>query len=194
MQAAMLDVPGELLVERRRLGHDRFDEKWERVLHMVPPPHFDHQDIESWLVTNWLLVGEPRGLRVTTGTGLFDPAVNDFSSYRQPDVAVSGPEHLSERGIEGWAELVVEIRSPGDESYEKLPFYERVGVQELLIVELDLSLRHWARRGGTLAELVWSEGEPVALEALPFSLSRPGPGCLAMDGPAGAATFNLRAH
>lgn len=34
----MLEVPEGLLAERARLGHDRFDEMWEGVLHMVPPP------------------------------------------------------------------------------------------------------------------------------------------------------------
>jgi hypothetical protein len=34
----MLDVPGSLLDERRRLGLDVVDEVWEGVLHMVPPP------------------------------------------------------------------------------------------------------------------------------------------------------------
>jgi len=34
----MLEAPEELLAERRRKGHDRFDEVWEGVLHMLPPP------------------------------------------------------------------------------------------------------------------------------------------------------------
>ena len=38
MRAVMLDVPESLLDERRRLGLDVFDEVWEGVLHMVPPP------------------------------------------------------------------------------------------------------------------------------------------------------------
>ena len=42
------------------------------------------------------------------------------------------PEHESERGAEG-AELVVEIRSAGDETYEKIDFYAELGVREMLI-------------------------------------------------------------
>ena len=56
-------------------------------------------------------------------------------SYRVPDLGYARPEHVSERGIEGRAALVVEILSPGDESYEKLPFYRQVGVEEVLFVD-----------------------------------------------------------
>jgi hypothetical protein len=40
---------------------------------------------------------------------------------------------VSERGLEG-AELVIEIRQDWDQTYEKLDFYARVGVQELLVL------------------------------------------------------------
>lgn len=33
-----MEVPEAMLAERRRLGLDRRDEMWNRVLHMVPPP------------------------------------------------------------------------------------------------------------------------------------------------------------
>ena len=58
-----------------------------------------------------------------------------MTSYRVPDLGFARPEHVSERGIEGRAVLVVEILSPGDESYAKLPFYRRVGVEEVLFVD-----------------------------------------------------------
>ena len=34
----------------------------------------------------------------------------------------------------GAADLVIEITSPGDRTHEKLPFYSRLGVREVLIV------------------------------------------------------------
>lgn len=52
-------------------------------------------------------------------------------------MAVARPEYVSERGIEGRAELVTEIHSPGDESYEKVPFCADVGCHEVLIVDRD---------------------------------------------------------
>jgi Uma2 family endonuclease len=52
-----------------------------------------------------------------------------------PDIIVSLPVNCSQRGVDGTAELVVELRSPGDESYEKLPWYAARGVTEVLIVD-----------------------------------------------------------
>ena len=62
-------------------------------------------------------------------TGLF----RDTHDYRVPDQLYCRPEHTSERGAEG-AELVVEVRSPGDETYDKLDFYAALGVREMLVV------------------------------------------------------------
>lgn len=47
--------------------------------------------------------------------------------------------------------LAVEIRSPGDESVDKLRFYERVGLLELVMIDRDTKeVRHWpqGRRPG----------------------------------------------
>lgn len=53
-----------------------------------------------------------------------------------PDQAYYRPEHQSDRGAER-AELVVEIRSNDDETYDKIGFYAQVGVREMLIVHLE---------------------------------------------------------
>ena len=41
------------------------------------------------------------------------------------------------------AALAIEIRSPGDESWQKLPFYAAHGVDEVLIVEPAEHAAHW---------------------------------------------------
>jgi Uma2 family endonuclease len=127
----MLDVPESLLDERRRLGLDVFDEVWEGVLHMVPPPYGEHQRLGSELVAVFLSAAKRRGLVASHETGLF--AADD--DYRVPDIIASRPDDCSHRGVDGTAELVVELRSPGDEAYEKLPWYAARGVTEMLIVE-----------------------------------------------------------
>ena len=52
-----------------------------------------------------------------------------------PDIVVSQPANCSRRGVDDTAELVVELRSPGDESYEKLPWCAARGVAEILVVD-----------------------------------------------------------
>ncbi len=76
-----------------------------------------------------------RGFRRFNEPGVFDPDVAGMTSYRVPDLGYARPEHVTDRGIEGRAVLVVEVLSPRDESYEKLPFYRQVGVEELLYVD-----------------------------------------------------------
>lgn len=129
MRVLMLEAPEKMLDERRRLGLDGHDEMWDGVLHVVPPAGGPHQRLGGsfFVVTHPL--AERRGLVAHFETGLFDHEKN----FRVPDLSFSRPEQLSERGVEG-AELVVEVRSPRDESYEKLEFYAAMGVREVLVL------------------------------------------------------------
>jgi Uma2 family endonuclease len=134
MRAVMLEVPEHILEERRRNGWDKRDEVWEGVLHMVPPASTRHNFVADDLLVFLRRVGERRGLLVARETGVFDPAIPEYWSYRVPDLAMAPKDLFSERGVEGRAKLVVEVLSPNDESREKLPFYARVGVEEVWIV------------------------------------------------------------
>jgi Uma2 family endonuclease len=151
-------VPESLLAQRRKLGHDRFAETWEGELHMVPAPSFHHHRLVSWLLATWWPFARSAGLVVGMETCLFNPAVADASSYRQPDVVVVRAEHTSYRSIETGAEPVVEIRSPDDETYQKLPFYEQMAVGEVLPFDLDRTLRHRRHHEGRLAEVAADAG------------------------------------
>lgn len=50
MRAVLVEAPEAMLEERRRLGHDVFDEMWEGVLHMVPPAGGPHQRLGSFFL------------------------------------------------------------------------------------------------------------------------------------------------
>ena len=62
---------------------------------------------------------------------------------------------VSRRGIEGKAELVIEVLSSEDESREKLPFYAACGVSEVLLIDPDTREfeLHVLRSGRYLAAL-----------------------------------------
>jgi Uma2 family endonuclease len=77
---------------------------------------------------------------------LFRPGSED-ADYRVPDVVYARREHLTRRGVAARAELVIEIRSPGDESYEKVPFYAEMDCQEVLIIDRDTLAMHLFVRG-----------------------------------------------
>lgn len=125
----MIDAPQAMLDERRRLGQDKFDELWDGVLHMVPPPGGPHQRLGSAFMVAVAPQAQRRGLIPHYETGLF----RSDDDYRVPDLSFARSDQLSERGLDG-AELVVEIRSLRDETYEKLDFYAQVGVQEVLVL------------------------------------------------------------
>ena len=116
------------LDQRRALGLDRFDEVWEGEYHVAPEAHGRHGDVDDQLAT--LLRTRARSVGLW-GSGPLNLGRPD--DYRVPDRA-----YLRQRATEVWnpgAAIVVEIVSPGDESYAKLDFYHRLGVEEVLIVD-----------------------------------------------------------
>lgn len=186
MRGLLLDVPDDLLAERRRLGIDRWDEMWEGVLHLVPPPSGWHQEFGTELVVTLTPVAKARGLRLSYETGLF----HSDRSYRTPDLVVSLPVQRTARGVEGGAELVVELLSPGDETYEKLPFYAAFPVREVLVVNPDTrAVELFVLRGGSYHAVVADETGRVRSAVLGVTFAtRDGPR-LEVEGPLGTTSI-----
>jgi Uma2 family endonuclease len=127
----------ELLERRCRSGLDRLDEVWEGVLHMVPAPSGEHADITQQLAV--LLNGPARAAGLFPTMGEFNLGVEH--DFRVPD---GGLHQQRLRGVwHSTAALVVEIVSPGDETWEKLPFYAAHQVDELLIIDSGGRAVHW---------------------------------------------------
>jgi Uma2 family endonuclease len=141
MRTVVLDPPTagleEVLERRRRSGLDRLDEMWEGVLHMVPAPSHAHASIEAQLIMILGPSARAAGLELIGQSNLGESE----HDYRVPDSALHRP------GASGvWhptAALVVEIVSPGDESWEKLPFYAAHDVDEVLILDPEERAVHW---------------------------------------------------
>jgi Uma2 family endonuclease len=129
----------EALLERRRLaGVDRLDEVWQGVRHMVPGPSFEHARIATQLA---LLLDRPSrraGLLLAMHEFNLGDSEQDF---RVPDGGLHRP------GTAGvWlptAAIVIEIVSPGDETWQKLPFYAAHAVNEVLVVDPDARTVTW---------------------------------------------------
>ncbi len=147
MPTLVLDPPPPeltaLIAKRRALDLDRFDELWEGVLHMNPAPHGRHARLQAQLIK---LLGP-----LAEAAGLIDLYVFNLGAsddYRIPDAGLlhPGPDEL----YYTTAALVLEIVSPGDQSYEKLPFYATRHVDEVLIVDPLARTVHWlALTGGS---------------------------------------------
>ena len=159
MKAVFVDVPQELLDHRRHTGIDRYDEMWEGVLHMAPAPRINHQAIVAAMIMALGHAVRGRHLTVVDGINVCDP-VNHHGNYRVPDVCVLDPDCPAVGDDFGRAEgvlLAAEIRSPNDETYEKLDFYAARGVVELLIVDVHLGRVQLL----TLIDAAYAQAEPV---------------------------------
>jgi Uma2 family endonuclease len=122
------DVAG-LLERRKRLGQDRHDEVWEGVLHVVRSPSFRHSVLSAQLISLFTPLAGPAGLTVSTEFNLGD-SIHDFR------ISDAGLHRAGAAGL--WlptVALAIEILSPGDETWEKLPFYASRNVDELLVID-----------------------------------------------------------
>jgi Uma2 family endonuclease len=140
MKAVMANVPEHILEWRRRTGADQWDEMWEGVLHKAPSPNRDHQDIEGWL-ESWLRRhwAEPNDCRVYHQINVAEPGTWP-DNYRIPDLVLLTPARFNidcNEYFDGGPDAVVEIHSPDDETYDKLEFYAKVGVLEVIVIDRD---------------------------------------------------------
>ncbi len=134
MRAVLVNASDSMVEERRRLGIDKQDERWEGEWHFVNPPKYWHPKLNTDLFLVLVPLARRRGLDpFGDGLGIFADLEMD---WRVPDQVYARPDQAIEEGVTG-AELVVELRSPGDESYAKLPFYAARHVTEVLIVHRD---------------------------------------------------------
>lgn len=140
MRAVMWEVTPDILERRHRTGADERDEVWEGVLHMGPSPNNEHQRLESSLEHRlraiWMVRSGGEVLRQINVAG---PG-NWRENYRIPDLILLARDTRAidrREYYEGGPEVVIEIRSPRDESYAKLPFYAEIGVREVWIIDRD---------------------------------------------------------
>lgn len=136
----MCAVPQWLLDPRRKTGADRWDEMWEGVLHKVPSPNREHQELEFQLEAASRSVWMVRsGGRVNHQINVARPG-HWPDDFRITDLVLLRPERFSidrNEYFEGGPDAVVEIKSPGDETYAQIPFYAEIGVRELWVVDRD---------------------------------------------------------
>jgi hypothetical protein len=119
----------EALIESRRAtGADLYDEVWEGDYHMNPAPRIPHAKLGARLAALLAHLAPARGLDVVDAFNIGAP--ND---YRIPDLGLLRP---GENGVyASTAAVIVEIVSPDDESWDKIPFYAAHAVDEIVVVD-----------------------------------------------------------
>jgi len=129
-----------LIEQRRACGIDQFDEVWEGVYIMAPASNIEHQGL-VWALGRMLgdVVVDPGIGRVYPGVNVTDR--DDWQqNFRVPDIAVFLNDTEAEDADTRWrgpVDFLIEVISPGDRSRDKMPFYEKLGVREALLVDRD---------------------------------------------------------
>ena len=163
VKALILEISPAELARRRRTGEDRWDEMWKGVLHLSPAPAYEHQRILDRLLFFLMALLEK------TGRGSIVSGINVFLSdddYRIPDLTFVASGHesiLVEEGARGGPDAVIEVRSPTDETYEKLPFYAALSVREVIVVSRDAKTTEVYRLSGAGYAPVVPDGEGFLL-------------------------------
>ncbi len=117
-----------LIAQRRARGLDLFDELWNGDYHMNPAPHPRHGEIDHQLVAVLYTLAKELSL---VPLSVFNLGTAD--NYRVPDLGYcrSRPDSV----FVPTAATVIEIVSPGDETFDKLPHYAEFGVDEVIVVD-----------------------------------------------------------
>jgi len=134
----------QLLQRRKRLGLDGYDEVWEGTYHMAPMARGRHGWLQVQLARVLGPYADAAGLfnmgPFNLGDGPDDFRVPDLGYLRQLD-----PDTL----YFPTAAVVVEVVSPGDETYDKFAFYAAHHVDEVLVVDPEYRRAHvFSRAGG----------------------------------------------
>ncbi len=146
-----------LKAQRKAIGADHYDEVWEGTYIIVSMPNDEHQKIVSRMTSIFEeIIGWPGLGKVRPGVNVSDR--DDWKqNHRVPDVAVflaGGSARNCDTYWLGGPDFAVEIVSPDDRTREKLPFYEKIAVRELLLVDRNpWSLELFRYRDGTLAKV-----------------------------------------
>lgn len=160
---------GELIEHRRATGADRFDEVWNGDYHMAPAPSAAHALTDDELAAVLRPLARARGL---VGSGPFN--LGGPGDYRVPDRGLH-----RDRPTGSWvatAALVVEILSPDDESWSKLPFYASHGVEEVVMADPATSTLTWlACDGDTFRPVERSELLDVVAAEVATAIAWPDP-------------------
>jgi Uma2 family endonuclease len=179
MTTLIIDPEWEEMVleERRASGADRYDEVWDGVYVMSPMANDEHQEIGTRLagIYDYVLGWDAR-CQVRAGVNVSDRKDNWRKNYRVPEVAVflAGTKAINKRTHWlGGPDQAVEVISPADRTRDNLPFYEKVGTREVLLVDRDPWTLELYRLRGKKLRLIGkcTLDEPAVLQSSVLPLS-----------------------
>jgi Uma2 family endonuclease len=166
------ELSDPLIRERKHKGIDLYDEVWEGTYVLPSMPTLAQQLLVGDLSNIFHeLVKKARLGQSYPGANVSDRRKGWDYNYRVPDLLVV---LNNSRAIDcdthfcGGPDFLVEIQSPGDDTEEKVPFYGKIGVRELLIIHRDKRTLRMLRLEGKGLVLV----KPSSLQGKEWLLSQ----------------------
>lgn len=134
MQVLITDeeLAAQMVRQRQADGIAVYDELWEGVYHVVPAGSRRHGEAQAAILT---VLREWTWPRVATAVVTGPVNIGSPNNYRVPDAAVLADILSDDDVFIPTALMVVEVLSPGDDSFKKFDFYLERGVKEILIVD-----------------------------------------------------------
>ncbi|MBI4602105.1 MAG: Uma2 family endonuclease [Planctomycetes bacterium] len=183
----------DLVEERRRWGAGSLDECWEGVWH-VTDPSGPHQRLAAMLWNiHWEVVGKAGKGEATISINVTDREHDWKQNHRCPDGAVilqgNPGRWIGAKRVAflGGPDLVVEVLSEDDPTYQKLDFYRSLGVREVLVVDPDTSRPElWRLREGEYREV-----PPPAASEVTGLVYAQGAGCLEVREPSTGRSWKI---
>ena len=124
-------VLDDWLQRRRALGLDKRDEIWNGTYHVTPHAHASHGRLAARLIVTLHPAASAAGLVALTE---FNLGVEE--DFRVPDLGFIPAADEDGLGLYvPTAAIVIEIVSPDDASYAKIPFYLALGVREVWLLD-----------------------------------------------------------
>ena len=140
---------------------------WEGVYHVAPGPTGPHGYVDAQISAALAPLARQLGLYVVTATNLGIP-----DDFRVPDGMVLRAKPSGT--YTDTAALVVEVLSPGDETFAKFGFYAARAVGEVLVADPEgRHVRLWQLRGDAYAETGRSDLINVTTEELTAQVDWP---------------------
>ena len=166
-----------IIRRRRKSGAFRWDEVWDGVYFVSPLPNIEHQGLGFVLLRALdLALQGIDGVQLYPSVNISDREEHWQKNYRCPDASVFLPGNTAQHRDTHWLggpDFAVEILSPGDRARLKLPFYAKVGVREVLLIDRrpwTLELHRRREMGFELVgESSLTQSEPLTSEVLPLS-------------------------
>jgi Uma2 family endonuclease len=166
----------EWIRQRQMRDIDQDDEVWEGVYVVAPVRTLAQQELIAALSVILSKTAPPDDHpQIFAGANVSDRRVGWDWNFRCPDIVVV---LQNSRAVDcnthwlGGPDFVIEIERPGDEMEQKLSFYRKIHVRELLVIHRETRELRLYRHDGLVEQTRYQGGKWLVSSVLPLAFRR----------------------